>query len=252
MIFFKIIFFLVVYFLISNNLIAQTILGDISNRDINITASFKGAKIIIYGVVNPEIYNDTNIYVSVVGPKTKAKLRKKVNRYGLWLSDNQYININYIPSYYAISSNNEVHNMSSSLFKSIEIGWNNINILGLENKKHSEQYYYKEKLKEIYQEKQLYVSKLNQLDVIENTLFRAEFNLPVITPIGDYEVNMYLVDKNNNILISSWHDKIFVAKEGFSAELYKYSKNNSLLYGIFAALGAILFGLLASEIFRRI
>jgi len=251
-IFFKIIFLLVFYLLISNHLIAQTILGDISNRDINITASFKGAKIIIYGVVDPEIYNDTNIYVSVVGPKTKAKLWKKVNRYGLWISDNQYININYIPSYYAISSNNETHNMSSSLFKYIEIGWSNLNILGLENKKNSEQYYYKKKLEEIYREKQLYVSKLNQLNVIENTLFRAEFNLPVITPIGNYEVNMYLVNKNNNKLISSWHDNIFVSKEGISAELYKYSKNNSLLYGIFAAFGAILFGFLASEIFRRI
>jgi len=142
--------------------------------------------------------------------------------------------------------------MRGSLFKSMEFGWSNINILGLENKKDSEKNYYKKKLKEIYKEKQLYVSKLNELNVIENTLFRVEFNLPAITPIGDYTVNMYLVNKNNSKLISSWHDKIFVSKEGFSADLYTFSQNNSLLYGIFAAIGAILFGFFASEIFRRI
>ena len=252
MIFVKIIFLLMFYFVTSNNLIAQNILGDIANKDINITASFNGAKIVIYGVVDPKIYNYTNIYVSVVGPNIEAKLRKKVNRYGVWFLDNKYININFIPSYYAISSNNKIYNMSSSLFKSMEFGWSNINIVGLENKKDSEQNYYKKRLKEIYTEKQLYVSKLNELNVIENTLFRAEFNLPAITPIGHYEVNMYLVNKNNSKLLSSWNDKIFVSKEGFSADLYKYSQNNSLLYGILAAIGAVLFGFFASEIYRKI
>jgi len=34
--------------------------------------------------------------------------------------------------------------------------------------------------------------------------------------------------------------------------LYDYSKKHSFLYGLFAALGAILLGFTASEIFRRI
>ena len=35
-------------------------------------------------------------------------------------------------------------------------------------------------------------------------------------------------------------------------QIYDYSKNHPLLYGLFAAIGAIMFGFLASEIFRRI
>ena len=47
-------------------------------------------------------------------------------------------------------------------------------------------------------------------------------------------------------------DKIKVSKEGLAEELYDFSRNKSLFYGIFAALGALIAGFLASEAFRRI
>ena len=55
----------------------------------------------------------------------------------------------------------------------------------------------------------------------------------------------------NFIELSSWHNNVKVTKGGIGAYLYDYSKEHSFLYGIFAALGAILLGFTASEIFRR-
>ena len=82
-------------------------------------------------------------------------------------------------------------------------------------------------------------------------MFRADFELPGITPIGEYKVNTFLINKEG-ILVSSWQNSVQVTKGGVGAYLYDYSKKHSFLYGVFAALGAILLGFTASEIFRRI
>jgi len=248
------IFILVIIFLyFTNNLFARDfILGDISSRNISITASFTGANIIIYGSIDPKIYEYNNIYITVVGPKTKAKLRKKIKTFGFWVLEKKYINIDYLPAYYAISSNTNNNNINGSTFKINEIGWKNINLNFSKYSSVKEEQFYLSILKNLYLERKLYVSKLNEINVIRDTLFRSEFELPATAQVGNYEVNMFLISKEGNELISIWSDNINVTKQGISAELYNYSKNYSFLYGIFAAIGAILVGFFASEIFRRI
>ena len=82
-------------------------------------------------------------------------------------------------------------------------------------------------------------------------MFRVDFELPGTTPIGEYKVNTFLVNKTG-YLLSSWQNNVKVTKGGMGAYLYDYSKKHSFLYGLLAALGAILLGFTASEIFRRV
>ena len=228
------------------------LLGDISDRNISITASFTGANIIIYGAIDPQIYDHNNIYITVVGPKTEIRLRKKVKNLGFWVLERNYIKVKDIPSYYAIGSNTTINNMEDSTFIINEIGWKNINIKSNKTISANEKQYYLTILKNLFLDKKLYVSKLNQVNIIRNTLFRSEFELPATAQVGTYEVNMYLLSKEGNELISIWSDNINVTKKGMSADLYNYSKEHPFLYGLFAAIGAIMFGFFASEIFRRI
>ena len=246
------IIFLYFLFLIDILHARDFLLGDISNRNISITASFTGAEIIIYGAIDPSIYEHNNIFITVTGPRIDAKLRKKVKSLGLWVLERRYFNISNLPSYYAIASNTNQSEMEEATFILNEIGWKNIKIKLNENINIEEQNNIKEILKKIYLEKKLYVSNLNKVNIIRDTLFRSEFELPATAQVGSYEVNMYLVSKEGKELISIWSDDINVTKEGVSADLYDYSKNHPLLYGLFAAIGAIMFGFLASEIFRRI
>jgi len=228
------------------------LLGDIPNRNISITASFTGANIIIYGTIDPKIYDYNDIYITVVGPKTEVKLRKKSKYFGFWVLEKKYIYIDYLPSYYAIASNTNKDFFNGSTFKINEIGWKNIDIHFSKYITTKERNSYLNIIKDLYLEKKLYVSKLGKINVIRNTLFRSEFELPATAEVGNYEVNMFLISKEGNELISVWMDNINVTKEGISAELFNYSKDYSFYYGIFAALGAILVGFFASEIFRRI
>ena len=91
----------------------------------------------------------------------------------------------------------------------------------------------------------------SNIDVLGETLFRTEFLLPAITPTGTYNVKSFLLS-NNGKLISSWNNSVKVSKEGLAEGLYDYSIEHPFLYGLLAALGAILAGYIASEVFRRI
>ena len=170
-------------------------MGDISNRNISITASFTGAEIIIYGAIDPSIYNHNNIFITVTGPRIDAKLRKKVKSLGLWVLERRHFNISNLPSYYAIASNTNQNEMEEATFILNEIGWKNIKIKLNENINIEEQNNIKEILRKIYLEKKLYVSNLNKVNIIRDTLFRSEFELPATAQVGSYEVNMYLVSK---------------------------------------------------------
>jgi len=57
------IIFLYFLFLIDILHAREFLLGDISNRNISITASFTGAEIIIYGAIDPTIYEYNNIFI---------------------------------------------------------------------------------------------------------------------------------------------------------------------------------------------
>ena len=228
------------------------LLGDISNRNISITASFTGAEIIIYGAIDPKIYNHNNIFITVTGPRINAKLRKKVKSLGFWVLERRHINISNLPSYYAIASNTNQNDMAEATFMLNEIGWKNIKMTFESNIDVEKEKHIIDTLRTLYLDKKIYVSKLNQVNIIRDILFRSEFELPATAQVGNYEVNMYLISKEGKELISIWSDDINVTKEGISADLYDYSKSHPFLYGLFAAIGAIMCGFLASEIFRRV
>ena len=75
--------------------------------------------------------------------------------------------------------------------------------------------------------------------------------LPAITPTGVYTVKSFLLS-NNGKLISSWSNNVKVSKDGLAEGLSDYSIEHPFLYGLLAALGAILAGYIGSEVFRRI
>ena len=71
-------YFLFIIFLINGANARDPILSKVLNEDINITASFDGAKITVYGAIDPKLHNDTVIIITVLGPSAKLKISKKI------------------------------------------------------------------------------------------------------------------------------------------------------------------------------
>ena len=249
----NLLYFLFIILIINGASAREPLLSNIINENINITASFDGAKIIVYGAIDPKLYNDSVIIITILGPPSKIKISKKKKYFGVWLVSANNTKLLNAPGYYAMATNNTDFTLvNSALFKKNEIGWENmkINMVNGKNLKKDKEDY-KNILKLFYTNKNLLVIEKSGVVILEDTLFRANFELPGITPIGEYKVNTFLVS-NDGILLSSWQNAVKITKGGMGAYLYDYSKEHSFLYGVFAALGAILLGFTASEIFRRI
>jgi hypothetical protein len=201
----------------------EPLLTDVVDKDINITASFDGAKIVIYGAIDTKLHKDSILIINILGPSSHLKIRKKEKFWGAWLAGNNEMVFEDAPGYFASASN--IDNLDS-----------------IDD--------YKNLLKIFYKNRGLYQTTSN-IDVLGETLFRTEFLLPAITPTGTYNVKSFLLS-NNGKLISSWNNSVKVSKEGLAEGLYDYSIEHPFLYGLLAALGAILAGYIASEVFRRI
>ncbi|MDG2001360.1 MAG: TIGR02186 family protein [Alphaproteobacteria bacterium] len=229
----------------------EPLLTDIVDKDISITASFDGAKIIIYGTVDPKLYKDSIIIINVLGPSSHLKIRKKEKYAGIWLVGKNEMIFTNAPGYFASSSNlDNLKSIDKSILKELNIGWNNL-IISTNNFKNDEEVEpYKKILKSYYQNRGLYQIASN-IDILGESLFRAEFVLPAITPTGTYNVKSFLLNHNGK-LISSWANSVKVSKEGLAEGLSDYSIEHPLLYGLLAALGAIIAGYIGSEVFRRI
>ena len=64
----------------------EPLLADIVDKDINITASFDGAKIVIYGAIDTKLHKDSILIINVLGPSSNLKIRKKEMFWGAWLA----------------------------------------------------------------------------------------------------------------------------------------------------------------------
>ena len=249
----NLLYFLFIAFLMNGANAREPLLSKVLNKNINITASFDGAKITVYGAIDPKLYNGSVIIITILGPPSKLKVSKKKKYFGVWLVSAKNTKLLNAPGYYAMATNNNNFSLADSAFlKENQIGWENIQINianGISLKEDKEGY--KDIIKLFYKKRNLLVIEKSGINIFEDTLFRADFELPGITPIGEYKVNTFLINKEG-ILVSSWQNSVQVTKGGVGAYLYDYSKKHSFLYGVFAALGAILLGFTASEIFRRI
>ena len=183
----------------------------------------------------------------------KLKISKKKKYFGVWLVSANNSKLLNAPGYYAMATNDNNFTLANSEFlKENEIGWDNVKIntakgMSLEEDKEG----YKNILKTFYKKRNLLVIEKSDIEIFEDTLFRVDFELPGTTPIGEYKVNTFLVNKTG-YLLSSWQNNVKSQRVEWVHICMTIQKNHSFLYGLLAALGAILLGLTASEIFRRV
>ena len=83
----------------------EPLLTDVVDKDINITASFDGAKIVIYGAIDTKLHKDSILIINVLGPSSHLKIRKKEKFWGAWLAGNNEMVFEDAPGYFASASN---------------------------------------------------------------------------------------------------------------------------------------------------
>jgi len=235
------------FIFVSTNTFAKETYFDLSQNEIMIETNFDGKEIIIFGLL--EDNHDT--ILTIKGPKKKLKLQKKDRYFGVWFNTKR-ITYSNVPNIFFLASSNKIENIlpESKLIQE------NLSFDGILRNKNYNQNFAFENDQDIWIEnfirikkEKLFYSKF-EMKKFKDKLFQTSVFFPATTTPGNYTVSIYHV-RNNTIM--SKEDKIIkVKKSGIGNEIYKFANNNSAAYGFFTIVFAILSGLIAATLFRRL
>lgn len=243
----KKIILLLIFILFTKNIFASEIYFDLSEKEIQIETDFTGKEIIIFGTF--KMYEDT--IITIEGPKKDAKMMKKEKILGFWFNTKKVIYKN-IPSVFFVSSSKpvkEILNLDTIIKEKLyfdEVLTNAITQRDfIDQKKLSK---WNENLIKIKKDDKLF--KEYNLKNIENKLFQTRIFFPSNTITGDYKVTIFQV--KDKILLSKKTKIIKIKKSGIGEKVFKFAHRQPAAYGLLSILFAILSGLIAATLFRRL
>ena len=238
-------FFIFVF--VSFHVFSQETYFDLSQNEIMIETNFDGKEIIIFGLLE----DDHDTILAIRGPNKKLKIQKKDRYFGVWFNSKR-ITYSNVPNIFFLASTDNIKNIlpESKLIQE------NLSFDGILRNKNYNQNFAFENDQDIWIENfirikkdKLFYSKF-EMKKFKNKLFQTSVYFPATTTPGKYNVSVYHV--RNKTIISKEDKIINIEKSGIGSDIYKFANNNSVAYGLFTIVFAILSGLIAATLFRRL
>lgn len=234
---------------------AEQLITQVSRREVNITSSFSGEILTMFGIVAPDtgtpdqaLEGPYHVVVTVTGPLQTRVARRMTNVFGIWLNTTE-AQFREFPSLYQVLSDAKLTDIAEPLTlarrsvpliaqarNSAASGWWNSLEFGNE-------------LVRLMQDKGLY--KLNEQGVTfrSNTFYFAQVALPSDAPPGPYIAHTYLF--KNGEIIAEASDGFSVKKVGFERFVGQSARQFPLLYGLVCVALALFTGWLGGVVFKR-
>ena len=230
---------------------AEEVVLGLSQDRVAITTSFEGSEILIFGAIKrdgpipdgPPLH----VIVTVSGPSEPVVVRRKENRFGIWVNTDA-VEVDAAPSFYAVASSGpltEVLSNVEDLRHHISVPRAIRSVGAPESILDAE--VFTEALIRIREGQDQYQILENQVVVDEQTLFRTRVQLPAALVEGDYATRIFLT--RGGEVISSYETQIDVDKVGLERWLYDMSRQQPLVYGLMSLAIAIFAGWGASAAF---
>ncbi len=240
--------------LIATPLMAQeTVVVDLSQNRVEITATYSGSDIFVFGAVKreaplPEGTGPLDVAIVIEGPLETVTVRKKEKKLGIWVNS-EAVEVQEAPSFFTIATTRPLEDILNE-------GDRRDYAIGLDfavrpqGQAEPDIESFAEAVTRIREADGLYSEREGLINLTDDILFEADILLPANLVEGDYTVRVYLIrDKN---IVADTAVGITVRKAGLEVWLYDLSRNSPLVYGLLSLLVALVAGYGASEIFRRL
>ena len=240
------IFFIIIIVFVKHTFASETYF-DLSEKEIQIETDFTGKEVIIFGTL--KINEETIIIIN--GPKKDAKMMKKERILGFWFNTKKVIYKN-IPAVFFLSSSKpvkEILNQDAIIKEKLyfdEILTNTITQRDFIDQKNLSNW--NNNLIKIKKNEKLF--RKYDLYNIENKLFQTRVFFPSNTIPGNYKVTIYQI--KNKIILSKKEKLINIKKSGVGEKVFEFAHNQPATYGLLSIIFAVLSGLIAATLFRRI
>lgn len=240
----KILIITLVIYLTLNKAIGAPLISGISTNEINIDTKFKGAQILLFGAKG----DAGNIVITIRGPKKNFLVTKKQKNFGVWYNGTR-VKFENSNSFFSLFSTFGDGKIDEEILESLELSKDFLSYDINPNYQIKNSNEFKIKLIEEMERKNLYNSKTNKVEFLNDTLFKIMLDFPKNIVRGTYTVELYLIKESN--LISFQSIPIYVNQVGFSARISDFSYQQGIFYGLLAVLLALVVGWITNYIFVK-
>lgn len=241
----------------------EELVADISSHQIAITSRFSGTSLLLFGAVDwyaaqmdpgapggaPADARAYDIVVVVRGPDMSHVVRRKSEVAGVWVNTESQT-LEALPGFYALSASRPLDDMFlPGEAERYGLGLGKIP-LEWRGKPPDDADVYAEAVRRNMQREGLFNERFGSLQIMGETLFRTEIYFPANVPVGRYRAEVYLV--RNGMVVTHHTAPLSVDKIGLERMIYDYAHAQPAAYGLMAIIVAVLAGLFAAFISRRL
>lgn len=229
------------------------LITDLSQSKIDIVYSFAGAEVLIFGAIQypggitPDERPD--IAVIVRGPPQAITVRRKARVVGIWVNTRS-VRFETAPSFYSVATTRPVGELVDEQTAAIyELGLSHLQLSPVSSGDVLALRTFEVGLLGLRQREGLYAEAEEGVELTENVLYRARIGIPSQVPVGNYTVEIHLIEEGE-VIASSTRD-IRIDKSGFERAVYVAAQEHSFSYGVLAVVMALLLGWFAGLFSRR-
>ncbi len=236
---------------------AEKLVSSLSNHRVQITSSFTGEDLVIFGAIEPDpggtLRNATyDIVVTVVGPRETMVTRRKERVLGLWVNAESRVFVDP-PAYLAVLATRPVADIAhAEVLQREQVGLDYIPLrqrLGPLTVEVAANDPFRAAFLRQKKAQSLYYELSHAVTFLTPTLYRATIPLPANVPVGGYAVDVKLFAQGG--VVGGDSSALEVLKAGVEQFVADAARYRGLLYGVVTTLMALLTGWFASVVFRR-
>jgi uncharacterized protein (TIGR02186 family) len=234
---------------------AETLVASLSTSRVNITSNYTGASVVVFGAIEKDAQtiaraSPYDIVVTVRGPRASVVVREKEPLGPIWLNRSQQ-RFPEVPLYVAVLASRPVDQITTETLRArLKVGLRAIvDAPDFTADRAGADRPFRDALLRLQRQERLYLESGRGVTFLTTSLFRAAVPIPATAPPGNYEVDVILF--SDNVMLSRDQTNFELVKTGFEQQVAAAAREWSLLYGLVVAAIAVLFGWIASVIFRR-
>ncbi len=232
---------------------ADELVSGLSTDVIEITSSFTGTDIVLFGAIET---SDTlaakqgrDVVVVIRGPDVDLTVRRKERVAGIWVNVEQ-VRFEGLPGYYFLASTRPLSAIASEeVLRRFRLGTMNLEAYTAPGTSGAEANVFRAAAIRSKKTEGLYRESAAGIEFLSRSLFRAQIPVPAEVPPGQYKAEVYLFQGGN--VVSAQFTPLFIDKTGLERRLFEFAHRDALLYGLAVVLMAITLGWLSSLLIRQ-
>lgn len=231
---------------------------------VQVTPSFTGARIVLYGAVLDPARAPRDVVVVVRGPEAPVRITRKVRIAGLWFNSRPVL-FEGAPGFYMAASTRPLGEITGfAVRRRLGLGVEHLpfaapaetrvetryGVQGVVVSRLGPEYLdYRRAVVRLKQRTGLYAADEQAVRFVDDRLFRADIRLPSSAPEGRYRAEVLLFQAGRPVATRT--RTLTVEKVGLERDVHHLARDRPWTYGVLAVLLAVLAGWAAAAAFRR-